>query len=246
LKYNMKQKMMKAAIGPSSLCSVAMMVLCFCPGATAAPTCDPNAAGCMQLTSAGNGDVLGPAYIGPYVATIAGVQNVNVICDDFATDSSLDSPWAFKTSTLADLTNAKFKAQPDDVQKYEEVAWLSEQLLYNPVGTCTSLGLVTTNCQGDLQYAIWSIFDPLALNSIGGSDLSTADALVTTAGLSKNLNADYSNVTIYTANPQSASQEFIVVHTPEPSALALLGVDLSGVMALVFFFVRRERKRAAK
>lgn len=224
----------------------AMAIFCVAPTAIAQNCSDPNTPGsnCMELTSAGNLDSLGPAYVGPYVATIAGSTNVDVICDDFTTESYLDTPWLYTTETLANLSGAKFYSSTNsaaDTAGYEEVAWLSEQLQSNPTGACALL--TTSNCQADIQYAIWSIFDPGtggALSYISGNDLSTAEALVTDA--SGHLNDNFSNVTIYTASPKGESQEFIVVNMPEPPALWLLGVDLCGVIGGVFFFIRRGRK----
>lgn len=217
-----------------------MTALCFGPLAKA---CDPTDANCMALSLVGDGDILGPAYIGPYVATIAGTQQVDVICDDFATDSSIGPGWLFTTETLSDLNGAKFASS--GAGAYEEVAWLAEQLQYNSATACGNSG--TTNCQGDIQYAIWSIFDPGALSAISGInngvDLTTAQTLVSEAAQNE---GDNIGITIYTAsiaNPYgiNQSQEFIVL-TPEPPALALLAVDLCGVLGAVFFFIRRGRK----
>lgn len=227
-----------------SLLLMAIAVFCVAPSAMA---CDVSQAGCMELTSVGNGTILGPAYIGPYVATIGGVgANIPVICDDFATESFLLSPWAYTTHTLSNLSGAKFESQ--GLASYEKVAWLSEQLLYNATSSwCNGvMGVMTTTnaqCQGDIQYAIWSIFDqtaPLPLSFLSSIDQTNASKLVAAAG--GHLSDDFSNVTIYTANPLGASQEFIVVRTPEPAALAILGVDLCGVFGAVLFFLRRRRK----
>jgi hypothetical protein len=218
-----------------------MTALCFGPLAKA---CDPTDANCMALSLVGDGDILGPAYIGPYVATIAGVQNVDVICDDFTTESSIGPGWLFTTETVSsNFAEAKFASYGTGA--YEEVAWLAEQLQYNSATACGSSG--TTNCQGDIQYAIWSIFDPGtsgALANISGVDLSTAQNLVTEAAQNEGDNIGF---TIYTASALNSpyginqSQEFIVL-TPEPPALALLAVDLCGVLGAVFFFIRRGRK----
>ena len=39
--------------------------------------------------------------------------------------------------------------------------------------------------------------------------------------------------------PSSPPQEFIVVKTPEPPALAILGVDFSAIGVLIFFLRRK-------
>ncbi len=98
----------------------------------------------------------------------------------------------------------------------------------------------------DIQYAIWSVFDPSAIDTltVGSNDYKNAEAWLTAAEDQHYSPTEFSNVAIYTASPTGESQEFIVL-TPEPSALALLAVDLCGVIGAVFFFIRRRRKVAS-
>jgi len=46
-------------------------------------------------------------------------------------------------------------------------------------------------------------------------------------------------VSIYTPNPLTASQEYLVVTTPEASLPATLGVELFGLVGVIFLMRRR-------
>jgi hypothetical protein len=204
----------------------------------------------MTLTGAGSNGVLGNVYIGPYVATIGGVKNVQAICDDFVHDTFLQESWTANVSSLP------------NTQQYEQAAWLTLQLLNSTSAPCNG----GTNCAGDIQYALWQLMDPTApqgqltpfdyLNSKGlTADLGSAQTFLTNSGLSANYSGiDYSRFSLYTPivnNPSypitctpspcasAPPQNFIVVRTPEPPSLAILGLDLSALGALVFFLKRR-------
>src|SRR5579862_6897344 len=67
----------------------------------------------MTLTGVGNQFTMGNVYVSPYTGTVKDSQgNVlytgNVICDDFSTDSYLNSPWDVTTSTVENLSGEKF------------------------------------------------------------------------------------------------------------------------------------------
>jgi hypothetical protein len=195
----------------------------------------------MTLTSPGSGNVLGPAYIGPYVASINGVPEFKVICDDFLADTYVGESWNATTSTFADLSATKFQ----NLAGYEELAWLSTKLL-NSSTTCPN----PANCAGDIQYAMWQVFDSVGLSTpfsyLTGNDLTNAQywldqakAQVATFDVSQ-----YSNFIIYTptsciSGPCSANslpQEFVAIRTPEPTTVMLLGLGMVGV-----FGYRRRR-----
>ena len=223
----------------TALCLIAIAVLCVVPsfGVQTAT---------MTLTGPGQNGTLGGVYIGPYVATINNVPNVQVICDDFVDGTYLNETWT------ADVSSFPI---PKTVQ-YQQAAWLTLQLL-NP-SACGG-----TNCAGDIQYAIWQLFDPTApqgqltpfdyLQSKGlTTDLSSAQTFLANSSLSANYSqVDYSRFSLYTPDlsypvtcsgnpcPSAPPQKFIVVKTPEPQGLAILGMDLSALGLVVFFLRRR-------
>ena len=133
--------------------------------------------------------------------------------------------------------------------QYDEVGWLALQLLTHP-------NLPTV---GDIHFALWAVFDPNALNVLSSTvqtDVSVwskaAAAAVSADSTAKN--SFISQFTVYSPDTNYPAcsgsnctvqppQEFLV-KTPEPPFFALLGVDLSGVGALVFLLRRRRTSRS--
>jgi hypothetical protein len=193
----------------------------------------------MDLTGAGNGTVADGVYVSPYVGTISG-PGVNysgyMICDDFNTESYLNSPWT-ATATNAGALNGTEKFASSVVfngvtytaqQAYNAAGWLANGLLGNLSNAAT---------QTNYAFAIWNIFDGQTADPAGGAvGLEAAAFTAATAG-------GYSagNVSVFTPNPRNASQEFLVVkQAPEidpASAASGLTLLLGGVM------VSRSRRR---
>ncbi len=205
----------------------------------------------MKLTNPGD-NVLAGIYVGPYYATIDGVPNVPIICDDFSDETYVDESWNANVTTVASNSPTWISQRDklDETQQstdYAEVAYLAEQLM-NPATTCKNLN---ADCAGDIQFAIWNIFDPGApldlLKSSGlTNDLANARAWLNAASMNAGLSSQYSNVLVY--SPQSGSsppQEFIMVQTPEPGFASLLGVDLVTLAGVVLFVRHRIKKRAS-
>jgi hypothetical protein len=174
----------------------------------------------MDLTGVGNGTVADGVYVTPYVGTITGngySYSGFMICDDFTTESYLNTPWTATMTGAGALDGAEkftfggnaFTAQ----QAYDAAGWLANGLL-------ASYG---TSAQTDYAFAIWNIFDGQQLNPNGGS-LTLEQAAFNA------VNAGYvaSNVSVFTPNPLNASQEFLVVN-PAPEVdptFAVGGVTL--------------------
>lgn len=209
----------------------------------------------MQLTGAG-GNVFAGVYVNPYTASIGGVSTT-VICNDFSADTWVGEEW---TANVVELDGGNLRSTKqgqnwggDDASlrdSYYAVAYLSVMLLAAPDQHTAAL----------LSFAIWSVFDPSALswlenNGVPSSssdyqeivNLRSSAFSAVSGGATPNFSA--SNVTIYSpiagtatgcpgaSCPANSPQEFIVVRTPEPSALSLLGFDLLalvGVVAVLF------------
>jgi hypothetical protein len=213
----------------------------------------------MELTGIGTGVTADGVYVSPYQGTITeGNQNIYsgyMICDDFADEAYLDSPWSATATNAGAVTaasNVVFTGgytDPNsgidwsagtkfsDTQAYNAVAWLAN-LLVSP----STLGNPTT--QTNISFAIWDIMDNgLFADPDGGAAYWIGQAFTQ---VTENHYIG-SNVTVYTPNPNNgpglnASQEFLVVTTPEASTPLLLVVDLVGFLALVAFL----RKRAVR
>jgi hypothetical protein len=268
---------------------ILIAVGCFAPMAfgdcpqTAAPANEA----CMYLQNAGYTGGFAGVYVGPYTATINDGTPTAVICDDYKDESYIPEYWTadivkgssgvsgvpgdLTTTRDAQLTPTLTGTQLQ--QAYDEVGYLSLQLLATPV--------TDVNTVGEIHFALWSVFDPQALvdlnTAVGGNniytaaqaDLANAINVVTGIGgynggkgdMASNYSSYISQFTIYTpagppsqiciggTTPSSCSsgygvpQEFLV-RTPEPPFFALLGVDLSGVGALIFLMRRRRSTRS--
>ena len=175
----------------------------------------------MDLTGVGNGTVADGVYVSPYQGTVQG-NGINysgyLICDDFNTESYLNTPWT-ATMTAAGALNGSEKFGTSVMfggntytaqQAYNAAGWLANGLLAN-------LGNTTT--QTNYAFAIWDIFDGQTTNPSGG-----ATALEQAAFAAAASGYVASNVSVFTPNPKNASQEFLVVRpAPEIDATAATG-----------------------
>lgn len=204
----------------------------------------------MQLTApviGSSAPTLAGVYINPYTALIGAAGQTatapalitgtptQVICDDFTTDITTDSPaWQANAMSVAQLltldqtalaanSNAlgsslvKFDSNLSALQQEQD--YVAAAYLANQIFAAQTMG--QTTLQGDLSFALWGIFDPTSIDANGplsgnwitGADLTAAQAelanAVAYASVTANLNpASWGNVILYTPNPPTASQEF--------------------------------------
>jgi hypothetical protein len=192
----------------------------------------------LTMTGAGN-NVMGGVYVGPYYATVNGVTNSAVICDDFADDSYIGHSWNYTANNFSTLGSALWGNQTND---YDAAAWLTLQMLSlnsNP-GSATQVGY--------LSYAIWSLFDKSALSGLNLTQLAGVNAWLGKVPLNL-LPAEFANFRLLT--PQGCTggpgscpgQEFMEVMPEGGSAtmyLLLAGLSCFGAM-----LVRRRRQATA-
>jgi len=203
----------------------------------------------MQLTSPG-GNVLGGVYVAPYFATIDGGTPVPVICDDYADESWVGPPsWEANVTDVASLagevtasTTVLFdkSSATKQQQDYAEAAYLAEQLM-NPATTCPKVA----DCVGDIQYAIWQLFDPTdnPFGQLSGNNLYNANYWLKEAANAGQVSS-YSNVFVYSpVGGIGPPQEFLYVDAPsvpEASTPIQLGADLLVLVCLIGFFRGRK------
>jgi hypothetical protein len=191
-----------------------------------------------------SGANLGGVYTGPYVATINGVSNILVICDDFQTHTSLNQQFTVTETRVSDLTgpdaNQVVKFDRDDASDqqadYMTAAYLATQMI--AVDQSTLAGRLQASL---MNFAIWSLFDGSALNVLTATQQTAAMGYLTLAqNATSSFTVDmYSNVSIWTPTPNSAAQEFISVRVPEPSIAGLLAFNAIFLGALGWFLRRR-------
>jgi hypothetical protein len=201
----------------------AVTAMCIAPSALADTS--------ITLTGAGSNPVDG-IYVGPYYATVNGVANTPVICDDFSDEVYINESWGAisPSPTIANPSGAVFASQANSGQEYDAMAFLAEQLF--------ALSPSDPTYSGDaakLQYAIWDIFDPgdvsAYLKPIDPSLLASAISDATGALGGTYTSGEFSDLSILTPDlgtqpsADGRPQEFIV-KTPEPGTFALLGIGL--------------------
>ena len=135
----------------------------------------------VTLTSAGSYSDDG-IYVSPYYATVNGAANTPIVCDDFKDESTIGSTWnanivSFSSLSATNIPTAWGNAlgvSASTYQLYEEVAWLTLQVLQQVPGS-----------QGQINYsyAVWALFDPSGVANYldnGGSPSAANIALCNT------------------------------------------------------------------
>ena len=202
----------------------------------------------VTLTGVGNGFVMGGVYVSPYQGVVqengVTIYSGYIICDDFETESNLNDTWDVGVGTTDPLNGQEKFNSPGSTywdstktaqQDYDAVSWLALALLHNMNNEVLA---------DEYSYAIWSIFDKAAISHVTGvGALSSTDVTnAVTALITSAFNAGaYTGptVNVYTPMINGRSQEFLSVSTPEASAAMILGVNLFGLVGLVWLFRRR-------
>jgi len=162
----------------------------------------------LDLTGVGNGTVANGVYVSPYQGTISNGSGViysgYMVCDDFNTESYLNTPWNASMTNAGALNGTEkfpgtetfdgttYSAQ----QAYNAAGWLANQLVSNPTGPN----------QVNYSFAIWNILDGQQMDPSGGALMAESTAF-------SEVNGGYvaSNVSVFTPIVSNQSQEFLVV-----------------------------------
>jgi hypothetical protein len=210
----------------------------------------------MNLTGTGDNATVydggSGVYVDPYTATVGGVSNVSVICDDWSNNSYVGESWTANVTTLNSLnmgTNASTPLFGNNPTLYNEVAWLGTQLLANPTNYANQVAV---------SFALWELTyaynnpqespDPtsfLAGSAEAGSQ-NTVNTLLSqaTTAVAGGYNGNGWEIltpiagTVSNPSDEGIPQEFLV-YAPESSSMILFGADTLGLLALAFVFRRR-------
>jgi hypothetical protein len=180
------------------------------------------------------GTSAGSVYTSPYHGTIDG-QAVDMICDSFL-QRLPGTPWQAAAHPLSNLGTARFVGLADAQHKYNAAAYLGEMLL----------GTLTADQRNQVSFALWAPYRPPPASDYNSFILNSGVASYMQSALTAtdSLPGAYANWTVYTPTQPAGSlradqiQEFLV-RTPEPPALATLGLNLSGLLGLIVLFRRR-------
>jgi hypothetical protein len=155
----------------------------------------------------------------------------------------MDESWVANDNSLSSVSSSgpqKFTTSdwsPYTIQQeYGAAAILAEDVMTN-MGNST--------LAGEYSYAIWTLFDPAAIDGYGGNSLTGSQQSAVnsfrTAALTQAASGGASglDVSIYTPNPLGAAQEFLVVNAPEASLPATLGFELVALVGGIFLMRRR-------
>jgi len=205
----------------------------------------------VTLTGVGDGATLGDVYVDPYTATVGGVANTSVICDDWSNNSYVNESWTANVTNVAAVGSSGSPMFGNNSSLYNEVAWLGSQLLANPKNT---------TMQTEISFAIWDLTyganntymdptNPLTYLSANGTSSEYAQTLLLISEAEGEGTYNSSGWEILTPNsgdptcsgspcPSSPPQEFLV-YTPESSAVILFGADMLGLLGLAIVFRRR-------
>ena len=125
----------------------------------------------ITLTSPG-GYAYDGIYVSPYYATVGGVANTPIVCDDFTDESYTNSSWSASVTPFSNsMTNTAWTNAGQSASLYGAVGWLTQQVLAAQAGSTTQI--IDT-------YALWAVFDPsnvahyLAAHPITTGSLTTA------------------------------------------------------------------------
>jgi hypothetical protein len=205
----------------------------------------------MYLTSAGT-DIMDGVYVDPYYATVNGVANTLVICDDYADNSFVGEAWTaniYNSSQLSETRNTeKWDLTPaQQTQDYNEAAYLSLELM-------SAFASGDKLAQGEITFAIWGVFDPTAIPSLtawNSADGLAAQGYLNGAEAQTYTVNEFPQVGIYSPNLSDSitcnggtcltapPQEFLIVHAAEAPAPVVLGFDLVSALCVAFMLRRR-------
>lgn len=176
-------------------------------------------------------------YVGPAKATDNGAGPIDLWCDDFLHTTYVPTTYYANVNTLPSTTTRFYNASSPSTsnQEYKEIAWLIGQY-YG-----MSSGQRTNQSVGDLQFAIWLVFNPTetALQTSGANMWLAKAQTADLGGYNTSTVRIFTPVNCSGTNCAPNNQEFVNAPVPEPTAIVLFGTG--AVVAMLA--VKRRRRR---
>jgi hypothetical protein len=167
-------------------------------------------------------------YVSPYYATVNGVPNTPVVCDDFGDESTLGSTWNAGTTAFGGIssTNTAWGKEGANLALYNSVAYLTLQVLQQMPGSSSQI-LDT--------YALWAVFDPSGVEGyLAAHPITGPSGTLTTATLCDEIFGTSNGCTSSTA--ASGGSLYTVENSTytagEFSGLEVISPDVSGTSTL--------------
>jgi hypothetical protein len=219
------------------------LVIAASPAAFASSTVIVTFTGLPATQGNGTTNSQGNTYNGPGIATVAGIPNADLVCDDFTNTTYVPSgPLDYSVNTISSLTSSDVDFSSGFVTGLtgEAAGGMTQTQAYDTVAVLTAnLETPGSTAQqiADYQYAIWDLMEPGAsndstkdspLDANAASYLQSAFTAVTAASPASATLADEKALVIYTpTSGYSSNQEFVGLNTPtgaipEPSTWILM------------------------
>ncbi|MGA2354442.1 MAG: hypothetical protein ABSG02_08090 [Terriglobales bacterium] len=227
---------MKTTVSGKWALVVGVALLCFAPYVVAQQTQQ------LELTGV-NGNNYAGIYIGPYDIQVGGSSGPTsgMICDDFNDDINIGSTWQATPYSVSG-SNLKYTlfGSASGLTAYEEAAALSYAILFGN-------GSATTNAL--MQYAVWAIFSPGAVQSwLQGHDSNYAADWVTIQGWitwasqhsSQSLLSEFVVWTPYGCQSGGCGGQEFFQYVPE-GGTALMYLLLAGTFCFGAMWIRSRR-----
>ncbi len=194
--------------------SLLLLIVCFGGAATAS-------ADTVKLIKFGD-PIPSIGFAGPYQGTLNG-SSIAMVCMSFDRRIVEGQTWQVTVNALTaqGVANALYGGQANALFKYQQVAFLTDQLTLHP------------DKSGDIQIAIWNIFNSATPDTAGSSAWLALAASQNFSGY------DFSKFRILTPTDISrrGPQEMMTT-VPEPTTMLLLGTGLAAIGAKL-----RKRRR---
>ena len=112
-------------------CLAAIAQICFAISALAQTS--------LTLTGPASGPVYDGIYMSPYYATVGGVANAPVVCDDFGDDAFFNSTWNATVTSFSSITsgNTSWGLAGANTSLYGAVGYLTNLVLSAAPGSTT-------------------------------------------------------------------------------------------------------------